>query len=232
MKKITKILLVVIITLACGSVFAQSYPSAKLPEGIAGPGINPATLPGDICIPCAIPEGEPIILEDGEDVTNGGCNLAPELFTNINLEDAICGITNTYYFEGGGYRDTDWYKLVLTSPTTVYWSVYSGIDGVSYILAPPCPSTIVTAAYSLANTPLTLSATLPAGTYYFLWTTRYWLGNEVSAPYMVKLSTTPPGDPATWCTTPIPTMTEWGLIILGIALLSFGTFFILRMNRA
>lgn len=55
------------------------------------------------------PEGEPMLNDDELDVTNGGCNADPVAWGQIADEETVCGMLNTYIFEGSNYRDTDWY---------------------------------------------------------------------------------------------------------------------------
>jgi len=231
MKKLILLLIVAVVAFASSGIFAQNLSSgAKIPDGITNPSGNLNGPLNGTCLPCAIPEGEPYIPENGEDVTNGGCNYTPELFTDINMGDAFCGNINTYLYYSTPYRDLDWYKLILTTPQTVYWSSYAPFVGISIILEAPCPGTQLGGYYTPANTPFSWSIALPAGTYYLLFTTRYYLGDNVGAEYMVKVSTDDPGDPSTWCTAAIPTLSQWGLIILGCVLLGFGTFYIVRMR--
>ena len=234
MKKIATIFVIFAFVSACTGLFAQvPAPSRLLPNGFQGPPamVNPTP---DICLRCATPENEPYIPENGEDVTNGGCLAPTELFTDIGLGDTYCGNMNTYMYFGQGYTDLDWYKLVLTQPETIYWSIFSEIDGIAYIISSPCASFgIINADYTNPGIATSISATLPAGTYYLVFQSRYYLGNNVGVQYMAKVSATPPGDPATWCTSPpIPTLSEWGLILLGLALLGFGTIYILKWRGA
>ncbi|MDP8210168.1 MAG: T9SS type A sorting domain-containing protein [Candidatus Stygibacter australis] len=56
------------------------------------------------------PEGEDMILEGGEDVTNGGCNMVEPLFSSIVPGETVCGMLNNYITATGGEsRDMDWY---------------------------------------------------------------------------------------------------------------------------
>ncbi|MBU8933638.1 MAG: dockerin type I repeat-containing protein [candidate division Zixibacteria bacterium] len=65
------------------------------------------------CPPGSTPEGEPCIADDGEDVTNGGCNSVPPVFGSIECGETVCGTVNTYLYTGLEYRDTDWYSFTL-----------------------------------------------------------------------------------------------------------------------
>ncbi|GAF84220.1 unnamed protein product, partial [marine sediment metagenome] len=50
---------------------------------------------------------------------NGGCNLDPPLFSDINCGDTYC---STAAWDGS-YRDTDWYEIVVTEYTKFTWTV-------------------------------------------------------------------------------------------------------------
>jgi len=140
---------------------------------------------------------------------------------------------NTYMYLGSDpSTDLDWYKIVLTTPQTIYFSVFSPIYGQMYILGPPCSNFIYYSATNSNPGTNTISASLPAGEYYLVYGSYYYLGNGVGTEYMATVTTSTPGDPTTWCPTQIPTLTEWGLILLGMALLGFGTFYLLRMRKA
>ena len=231
MKRILTFSLAAVFALAAAGLFAQNGPSKLLSKGSAPAPTNPAN---GLCLPCATPEGEPYITEDGIDVTNPGCFETPNKFSPIILGQTYCSNMNTYLYLGtDASTDLDWYKIILTAPKTIYFSVDAPIYGQMYILGPPC-SNFVYYNYAYPSSPgvTTVSATLNAGEYYLVYGSYYYLGNGVGTEYMATVTETVPGDPTTWCTTPIPTMTEWGLIILGMALLGFGTFYILRMKSA
>jgi hypothetical protein len=68
------------------------------------------------CPPGGIAEGEACYLP-GPDVTNGGCNFVPELYSPISCGDTICGTAEAE----SGTRDTDWYLHRFTSDTIVTW---------------------------------------------------------------------------------------------------------------
>jgi hypothetical protein len=83
---------------------------------------------GFLTVSCAEPcqitcsgtaEGEACIPDDGEDVTNGGCNSVPPVFGSIGCGETVCGQWNTYLFGASQYRDTDWYLFSLTENSDV-----------------------------------------------------------------------------------------------------------------
>lgn len=65
------------------------------------------------CPAGATPEGETCIVDEGIDVTNGGCNSDPAVFGSIACGETVCGEVSTYLFDGGERRDTDWYGFTL-----------------------------------------------------------------------------------------------------------------------
>ncbi len=124
----------------------------------------------------AIAEGEPCIENEGEDVTNGGCNMDEPMFTSINCGDVIWGTTSTYTVGGGSSRDTDWYELVLTEPKVVTFTVTAEFPvaaGFIQQIVPGVPGcdniTGNISPFATANPcdPATTSKTLSPGTYYF-----------------------------------------------------------------
>jgi hypothetical protein len=77
-------------------------------------------------------------------------------------------------------------------------------------------------ATALPGIPTTMSANLGPGTYYlFIAPSGFGPDPANTGDYMVKLSDTTPGDPSTWCNgCSIPTLSEWGLIILALLFLA------------
>lgn len=74
------------------------------------------------CPAGGIAEAEPVCGDGYEDVTNGGCNSVPPVFTSLDCNDegiTVCGEYGNYVFDGLSYRDTDWYQVVLTDPTVL-----------------------------------------------------------------------------------------------------------------
>jgi len=124
----------------------------------------------------AIAEGEPCIGDEGEDLTNGGCNMATPMFTAINCGDVIWGSASTYLVGGVNNRDTDWYELVITEPQSVTFTVTAEFPVVAGILeqvvsgVAGCGNTtgyIIPSATANPCDEATVTATLIPGTYYF-----------------------------------------------------------------
>jgi hypothetical protein len=241
MKKLIILVVLAIFAFASTNLFAQSaYTGAAKPSGNSN--TSPDKVSGTqnnshhqkldavtICLSCAIPEGEPDIQNNGVDVTDGGCNFSPNLFKNINMGDAFCGRCNGYLVGENQWRDTDWYKFVLTTTSNVYWSCYSNFAAYLIILNGDCNNLFAYAAGLVdPEVPTSISATLGPGTYY-LFVAPQGFGPDPAntGDYMVKLSTTAPGDPSTWCNPcVIPTLSEWGLIILALLMVAAGMVYI------
>ncbi len=77
------------------------------------------------CSPQSVPEGEPDCEDQYVDVTNGGCNSEPPVFSSITLGEPVCGRSGTYFGIETGKRDTDWYEIVLTQETVLTVEVIS-----------------------------------------------------------------------------------------------------------
>lgn len=103
------------------------------------------------------------------DTVNGGCNSSPPVFTNIQCGQTICG-SGAF---NGSFRDTDWYQLVLTSTTQVTQTCVAAFPVVIGIVdtggVPNCglASSLNPFAVGGASEPISISACLPAGTYWF-----------------------------------------------------------------
>ena len=78
-----------------------------------------------VCPPGAISDNEPACADEYVDNTNGGCNSDPNVFTNLpcGTDVAVCGTYGNYLFQGGQYRDTDWYQITVTQNETLTWCV-------------------------------------------------------------------------------------------------------------
>jgi hypothetical protein len=183
------------------------------------------------CIPCSIPEGEGDIPNNGTDNFNGGCNSIPSVFSPILLNQVICGRTNTYYDASGATsRDTDWYEITLTEAGTLYWSAIADFRLNLFILNDNCNSIVLYASGQATNcSPASISAALPAGTYY-LWAGYYdYSGLPIGRNYnaVATFNAPPPDD---WCNInppPVP-VSNWALFI-GIGLIL--VFAVVRLKR-
>lgn len=79
-----------------------------------------------ICPDEATDEGEPC----GDD-TNGGCNFDPNapIFRDVTCDELVCGT----FWADGDTRDTDWYRVVITEPTILTWTVEAEGASVGWI---------------------------------------------------------------------------------------------------
>lgn len=219
MKKVLNLLLVVAFTTSIIPILAQniSTSSAK-PEGYMNIQHNPSGERDWMgCLDCALPEGEADLT--GEDVTNGGCNSNPPVYIDINIGDVYCGRGNGYYYLDQDYRDTDWYRLVLTESKTIYWSGIANFYIQLIIAGGECPNpSVINYALPDPGVQGTCSATIGPGTFYVFVSPQNfgdYPGN--TGDYMVYLSDAPPQDP--WCA-PVP-LSNWALAIGIVLILAF-----------
>ncbi len=55
------------------------------------------------------------------DTVNGGCNSSPPVFSRIGCGETVCGTAAVDYQVAA--RDTDWYEISVTQPTSFTWTV-------------------------------------------------------------------------------------------------------------
>jgi hypothetical protein len=125
--------------------------------------------------------------------TNGGCNSTPNVFTPVACGNTYCGTG----WADGNTRDTDWYKLVITSPTTVTWSGIAefpllvgvvnnfGVDSCAGV------SSFLVFGTAPANGTASASTTLNPGTWYLFVANSGFNGNPcdgVNNDYTVSLT--------------------------------------------
>jgi hypothetical protein len=148
-----------------------------------------------VCPPGATPEGEPVCADEYVDATNGGCNSTPTVFGTVACGETICGTSGTYLFTGLNYRDTDWYQIVTSAPTSFTWSATAefpllifAIDG-----TPGCAGLVILGS---ATADPCLNATvatpqMPAGTYWFWVGPSVFSGVPCGVEYVATLTCTP-----------------------------------------
>jgi len=129
------------------------------------------------CFPCA----DPTLIDENEpdcgmpvDTVNGGCNLAPPLFTSITCGDQICGTSAS----DGAQGDADWYVIQLAVPSRITWEVtteFPAVIGVAEYVTQFTGSgncqhltgfSNPTAFVSAGQTGSVTTVCLPAGTFY------------------------------------------------------------------
>lgn len=231
MKKLITLIILAAFTFTSSCLCAQAfYTGAAQPEGYTiqkyAPENGSRDFPG--CLGCSLQEGEADIPDDGTDVVNGGCNNATPIFTDIQIGDVFCGRGNGYMVGGFSYRDTDWYRIVLTESKTLYWSGIANFNCVFYIFDGICgaPSIIASTTPAL-GTVGTASATIGPGTYvFFAAPAVFWPIPGNTGDYMVTLTELAPGDPDSWCTS-VP-ISNWALFI-GIGLILIAA--VIRFRR-
>lgn len=88
------------------------------------------------CSPGATAEGE--VCATGTDVTNGGCNLASQLFSALEFAAPVCG----QIWAELPNRDTDWYRKSLTAGQPVRWKARAEFPVSIFVfdLSPGCDS--------------------------------------------------------------------------------------------
>ncbi len=138
-----------------------------------------------LCEPCtfdcsdpnAIPEGEPTCADEYNDTFNGGCNSDPPVFSDIACGEKICGESGTFIFTDPvdgplSFRDTDWYRLVLTEPRRVTVSIEAGFEALIGIIdtggVDACPDPVAFLESDVIDGCVlgSISADLEPGTWY------------------------------------------------------------------
>ncbi|MHC4218767.1 MAG: hypothetical protein ACYSU7_09975 [Planctomycetota bacterium] len=123
------------------------------------------------CPPGALDEGEPCLVDEDTDVTNGGCNETPPVFTDASCGDTFCGQVSTYLVGGGANRDTDWYMVdhpggdISATLVSQFQGVCFIVDGVGPGGVPCSPAVVgdIGCSADCANIQVA-GADLPAGT--------------------------------------------------------------------
>lgn len=192
------------------SAWADVTPFGKAPAGYVGGETNRSVC--DVtCPPNALLENEPDCYDFYRDSTNTGCNceefVPPTVctFTDIECGDMYCGTSGTYLQinpatgDSALYRDTDWYRLVLTQPMIVTWSAVASFESQLLIIsagATSCYDQVLNFAYGTPCAEVNLtSRCLPAGTYYLWMGPRYFDGVPCGSDYYAWVSC----EPCTYC---------------------------------
>jgi hypothetical protein len=152
------------------------------------------------CLASAMHENEIPSNNNNGDQTNYGCDgsafdpVRDPMFTEINIGHLFCGTSYQYVYNGWDYRDTDWYRLVIDRPHTVYWSAIADFPVEIIIFKGSCDQKIILNWADLhANMPGQISAVLQPGEYYFWIAPNGW-GSGFEGNYMVLLSEVPPAN--------------------------------------
>jgi hypothetical protein len=161
------------------------------------------------CPPGAIAENEPSCGPDYNDVTNGGCNSTPPVFTNLECNELgvqVCGTYGTYTFQGSSFRDTDWYQFTCETAKAVNFCVCGSQPTQIAILDANqgCDLTTLVCGSEFGDPGqlVCCNAVLPAGTYWLFVGTDGFSGIPCGSPYLLTLDglTCPPvaTTPASW----------------------------------
>jgi hypothetical protein len=123
------------------------------------------------CPSGALAEGEPDCYDEYFDNYNGGCNSTG--WTLVCPQDAasavMCGTSGTYFYQGGGYRDTDW-MLAYGNGGTMTASVRAEFPvQFIFIYGTDCNNLVYDITTANACQDATLSRTVAAGTPVWLW---------------------------------------------------------------
>jgi hypothetical protein len=125
-------------------------------EGALLCGVAPCEV---TCPPEAVPEPELC----GED-TNGGCPSSPDQFTPLACGQTYCGAS---FAEG--WRDTDWYELILTEERAITFTVSAEFPVSVMTIEGTCAGyTVTSAAHGVGCAPAVLTYCARPGTHYLI----------------------------------------------------------------
>ncbi len=180
------------------------------------------------CPPGSTPEDEPECYDDYEDHTNGGCGSMPVVFGDVSCGQTICGTSGNFLYDGGQTKDTDWYNFYLTEGTEVTITAMAEFDMMVFILEMgpdnPCDGFQIL-YYEIAPIceEYSFMVNLPAGDYWIWVAPEAFEGVPCGSAYYFTVTCGGQNE--------IPTLTEWGMIILGLLLLAAGTMAVVRKRR-
>ncbi len=155
------------------------------------------------CDPDATREIEPNcgLGDDGhaEDFVNGGCNSDPPFFWPIESDETVCGTSASNPVTGA--RDTDWYELLITEESVVTWEVAAEFRALVGIIdtqgVPDCTffsPCFVAFTEASSCQPGSVSALLPAGTWWFYVAPFFQDAGQCSVRYTATAFVRKPGD--------------------------------------
>lgn len=146
------------------------------------------------CPPGAIAENEPACGTDYDDVTNGGCNSTPPVFSNLECNElgvTVCGEYGTYDFQGSSFRDTDWYQFTIDETKTINYCVCGSQATQIAILDASTGCDVITlvcgSEFGDAGQEVCCTAVLPPGTYWLFVGTDGFSGIPCGSPYVLTL---------------------------------------------
>lgn len=168
------------------------------------------------CSPGSTAEGEPDCGPEYNDQFNGGCNSIPSVFSDIACGQSVCGESGNFLVTGqeacivdadcpfigdtcvGGLcvhqtRDTDWYTVTLATAQQLTFTVESefpglfgivdtgGIDDCAFV------TSFLIADVTDPCTPNSVTAPVPAGTWYLFVSTADFAGVTCGSEYSATL---------------------------------------------
>jgi hypothetical protein len=157
----------------------------------------PLVIPLSVVASCSvschgIAENEPYLV--GPDHVNGGCNSSPPVFRTISCNDTICGTCFTFYYASYNRRDTDWYQLITTEPTSFTWEVEANFLVQTYVMdgSYGCNSLapIGGAIADSCGLAKIVTGCVPPGTYWFYVSPQVFTGIPQPKPYRAILTCT------------------------------------------
>ncbi len=141
------------------------------------------------CRPGDRAEGEVACFTNYIDTFNAGCNSTPNIFGSISCGETICGTYGTYLNGTSNFRDTDWYRFVLTSTQTVSLIATGEARTRLFLMRGTCPASSLGTIAGDPCVPVTLTVpNLAAGTYYAFVGTDAFTGVPCGSRYRVTLS--------------------------------------------
>ncbi len=170
---------------------------------------------GQVCEPCLV-EGESDC-GDPLDTINGGCNVTPAVFVDIQCDDTICGSirgdSDGMGPTGTFSRDTDWYRLNLVADTVVRVELTdAAFPAVVLQITPPNPGApcdnLATTLVGVSDGTTDVCGTLclSAGVHYIFVSTSITVEHDTPCPTSYRLSVSCDADcgdsPTGSCCTP------------------------------
>ncbi|MEE8417096.1 MAG: IPTL-CTERM sorting domain-containing protein [candidate division Zixibacteria bacterium] len=180
------------------------------------------------CPPGATPEGEPDCHDGYDDHTNGGCGSVPVVFGDVSCGETICGESGTFLYDGAQTRDTDWYNFYLAEDREVTITAMAEFDMWVFIIemGPDIPCEGFQILYN-EIAPIceeySFSVNLTAGGYWIWVAPESFEGVPCGSPYYFTVTCGGQNE--------IPTLSEWGMVILGLLLLAVGTMAVVRRRK-
>lgn len=176
------------------------------------------------CPPDATPEDEPDCHDDYEDHTNGGCGSTPPVFGDVSCGETICGESGTFLYDGAQARDTDWFDFYLTDDREVTITAMAEFDVMVFILeiGPGWCDDFEILYYEFipACEEFSFTVDLAAGDYWIWVAPEAFEGVPCGSLYYFTVTCGEQNE--------VPTLSEWGMLILGLLLLAAGTVAVVR----